>query len=240
MVCDCVVNVLQETGGQRQPARLVSHRGECAAAQPAATQPSDMARRLTPYVLAARDGDAAAFERLVELTHEIVTAIAVAFLRDADLGADVAQDVFLAAWRGIGNLRRPERFVPWLRQLTRNRAREVLRMRYRRRGHLYLCPRSAEEEDPSTVPDPGPSPVDAIIAAEDRAAKSATLSGLTDAIAALPAASRQVFLLYYGARRSTPELARQLDLSAEAVRQRLSRARAQLRAALGRGGSHRR
>ena len=229
MVVDRVVNVSQETGGQRQPAQLASRRGECAA-----TPRSDMARRLTPHVRAARGGDAAAFERLVELTHGIVTAIAVAFLRDADLGADVAQDVFLAAWRGIGDLRHPERFLPWLRQLTRNRAREVLRVRFRRREHLSLCPRNAEGEDPTTaVPDPGPSPVDAIIAAEDRAAKSATLGALTEAVAALPAASRQVFLLYYGARHSTPEVARRLDLSADAVRQRLSRARAQLRAALG-------
>jgi RNA polymerase sigma factor (sigma-70 family) len=199
-----------------------------------ALQGRDGQRRLTLYARAARDGDAGAFERLVDLTHGIVTAIAIAFLRDADLGADVAQDVFFAAWRSIGDLRCPERVLPWLRQLARNRARDVLRMRLARRRHLCLRATSAEGEDPTAdVPDPGPSPVDAIIAAEERAAKSATLRAVTAAVAALPASSREVFLLYYGARRSAPEMARQLDVSADAVRQRLSRARARLRATLG-------
>jgi RNA polymerase sigma factor (sigma-70 family) len=140
--------------------------------------------------------------------------------------------VFLAAWRGIRDLRSPERVLPWLRQLTRNRAREMLRTRLRRDG--YVHPRSAGVADLiTTVPDPGPSPVDAIIAAEDRAAKSATVSAMTAAIATLPATSRQVLLLHYGAQRSAPEVARQLDVSADAVRQRLARARARLRAALG-------
>jgi RNA polymerase sigma factor (sigma-70 family) len=211
MMADRFVNASQEPDGQGQP--------------------SAPALRLTLYARAARDGDAAAFERLVELTQGIVRAIAVAVLRDADLGADVAQDVFLAAWRGIRDLRYPERVLPWLRQLTRNRAREMLRMRLRQGGHVY--PRRAGVDDLITmVPDPGPSPVDAIIAAEDRAAKSATLSAMTAAIASLPATSRQVLLLHYGARRSAPEVARQLDVSADAVRQRLARARARLRAAL--------
>ena len=42
---------------------------------------------------------------------------------------DVAQEVFLAVWKGLGRLRSPTSFRPWLRQLTRNQARDVLRRR---------------------------------------------------------------------------------------------------------------
>ena len=88
---------------------------------------------LEPHVRAAAQGDAEAFARLVDATRTLVCSIALAILRDVEASQDVAQDVFLAAWRDLGKLRNPASFLPWLRQMTRNRAHHVLRGRVRRR-----------------------------------------------------------------------------------------------------------
>ncbi len=87
---------------------------------------------LASQVPAAARGDRAAFAVLVDGTRSVVSSIALAIVRDADLSRDIAQDVFLAAWRDLGQLRDPNSFLPWLRQLTRNRAYHVLRTERRR------------------------------------------------------------------------------------------------------------
>src|SRR6187397_2412928 len=82
---------------------------------------------LEPLVVAAAEGDRAAFATLVSETSGVVSSIALAIVRDLDVSRDVAQDVFLAAWQDLRKLRNPASFLPWLRQITRNRAHHVLR-----------------------------------------------------------------------------------------------------------------
>ena len=78
-------------------------------------------------VMAAAGGDALAYARLVEQHQNLVSSIALAQVRDVAASEDVAQEVFLLAWAGLPRLRNPRSFLPWLRQLTRNRAVEFLR-----------------------------------------------------------------------------------------------------------------
>jgi hypothetical protein len=69
-------------------------------------------------VLLARSGDAAAFHRLVDRCSRTVCSIAFAIVRNVHASEDVAQEVFLAAWENLGNLRNPASFLPWLRQVA--------------------------------------------------------------------------------------------------------------------------
>ena len=39
---------------------------------------------------------------------------------------DVTQEAFMAAWQGLAKLKEPERFAPWLYQITRNLCRKRL------------------------------------------------------------------------------------------------------------------
>src|SRR5581483_11882536 len=94
-------------------------------------------------VLAAQRGDQQAFARLVGTTCALVSSIALAIVRDPDLSRDVAQDVFLSAWRDIAKLRDPASFLPWLRQTTRHRAYHILRGL--RRGRRRLVDSRADE-----------------------------------------------------------------------------------------------
>ena len=177
---------------------------------------------LDPLVAAAAGGDVDAFARLVSATSSLVSSIALAIVRDLDLSRDVAQDVFLAAWRDLRTLRNPSSFLPWLRQITRNRAHHSLRTRVRasRREDDAVSDATLE-----AVADPRPTAADALVAAEDARA-------LADALQLLPNETREIVLLYYREERSAKQVAALLDLSEDVVKKRLSRARSSLREAM--------
>jgi RNA polymerase sigma factor (sigma-70 family) len=131
-------------------------------------------------------------------------------------------DVFLAAWRDLGQLRDPRSFLPWLRQLTRHRAYHVLRTE-RRRTRRITSAQTDALLDSALDPRPG---VDAdLAAASDRRILAAVLDELPDE-------TREVVTLFYWERQSTTRVAALLGLSDAAVRKRLSRARDALRASL--------
>jgi hypothetical protein len=73
-------------------------------------------------ISSAARGDQAAFETLVESHKSLVCSIALAIVRDLETSEEIAQDVFIAAWKQIGKLKNPASFLPWLRQVTRNRS----------------------------------------------------------------------------------------------------------------------
>lgn len=174
---------------------------------------------LVPAVTAAQRGDRDAFARLVDATRSVVTSIALAILRDEEASRDVAQDVYLAAWRTLPRLRNASSFLPWLRQLTRNRAHHVLRTEVRRRRREVG---ERADELLAATADPAPNAESLMVAAEERAALAA-------ALAELPDSAREVVVLYYREGSSVRQVAELLGLSEAAVRQRLSRARSQVR-----------
>ena len=177
---------------------------------------------LAAQVPAAARGDRDAFAALVEATRSVVSSIALAIVRDADLSRDVAQDVFLAAWRDLGQLRDPNSFLPWLRQLTRHRAYHVLRTERRRARHI------GDADTDSLIGlavDPRPDAGEQLLAAEERRLLAIVLEELPDD-------AREVVTLFYREGQSAEHVAALLGLSEANVRQRLSRARARLRADL--------
>jgi RNA polymerase sigma factor (sigma-70 family) len=171
---------------------------------------------------AAARGDRDAFARLVDGTRVLVSSIALAIVRDVELSRDVAQDVFLAAWRDLGQLRDPRSFLPWLRQLTRHRAYHVLRTERRRIARVTTADVDARLE---AAVDAAPGADVAMAAREDGAIIAAVLDELPDE-------TREIVTLYYREGQSTAQVASLLGVSDAAVRKRLSRARAELRASL--------
>jgi RNA polymerase sigma-70 factor (ECF subfamily) len=71
-----------------------------------------------PIVLKAQAGCRAAFGELVEQFQTMVYSIALRRLRNQTEAAELTQDVFVQAMRKLGQLREPERFPGWLRQIT--------------------------------------------------------------------------------------------------------------------------
>jgi len=177
---------------------------------------------LAAHVPAAARGDREAFATLVDATRSVVSSIALAIVRDVELSRDVAQDVFLLAWRDLKDLRDPNSFLPWLRQLTRHRAYHLLRTERRRARRI-----ATDETDVllGMAVDPQPDAGAQLLAAEERRLLEVVLDELPDE-------AREVVTLYYREGESTAHVARLLGLSEANVRQRLTRARTRLRASL--------
>lgn len=166
----------------------------------------------THYPAAAR-GDRDAYGRIVAGCQTTVTSIALAIVRDVPASEDIAQEAFLAAWQNLRKLNNPASFLPWLRQITRNLARDHLRGL----GHRQ-APAGDIEEVLAAVADPHPGPAEHLARAQEEAAAA-------DVIDRLPEESREVLLLYYREGQSSRQVASLLGLQDAAVRKRLSRAR---------------
>lgn len=159
-----------------------------------------------------------AYGRIVGACQNTVTAIALAITRDVAASEDIAQEAFLRAWQQLARLHNHASFLPWLRQITRNLARDWLRTQ----RHRPLSGEAAEVAI-GVAADPGPSPADHLQRVEEELAAE-------ELISALPEESRETLLLYYREGQSSQQVAQLLGLSDAAVRKRLSRARAAVRA----------
>ena len=82
---------------------------------------------LAGLVERARAGDRAAFAALFERYNTRICRYLARLVGDEDLGCDLAQDTFLAAWRGLSGIQDGARFGPWLYRIATNLARSHLR-----------------------------------------------------------------------------------------------------------------
>ncbi len=162
---------------------------------------------------ATRRGDRDAFDTLVQRYQTLLCSIA--FSRTGNLAAsqDLAQDAFLTAWSRINELRDPSLLRSWLCGILRNLAASSIR-KDRRRGETALIPENArsKDEDPEAL----------AVSREEE-------SLLWGALEGMPEQYREPLVLYYREEQSISGVAQQLDLSEDAVKQRLSRGRAKLR-----------
>ena len=165
-------------------------------------------------IASAKQGDINAFTRIVSHTRNTVTSIALAIVKDIDSSEDVAQQVFIAIWKDLNTLKNNASFYPWLRQMTRYKAYNLLRdnkMNQKISGEQaeYLL---AQFCDPKA---------DQLECME----KWQQSQILDNFISNLPSESREIVLLYYREEESTTQVARLLDLSEVNVRKKLSRIR---------------
>jgi RNA polymerase sigma factor (sigma-70 family) len=177
---------------------------------------------LSQDVRSAQGGDRQAFGRLVDAARSTVSSIALATVRDVSRSEEVAQDVLVAAWRGLPRLRNPGSFWPWLRQLTRNRARQHLRDSAR---HARLHDPRVGEEVLMTAIDPGDRPDQRLISQEEHAAVLGALSELPDD-------ARELVVLFYREGQSLRQVADLLGIDEAAAKKRLQRARDRVRASV--------
>jgi RNA polymerase sigma factor (sigma-70 family) len=166
---------------------------------------------------AAARGDQAAYGRVVALCQNAVTGIALAITRDVQASEDIAQEAFLKGWRQLATLKNPDSFLPWLREITRNLARDHLRAQRRR-------PMTGETAEIALTlaADTAPTPAETLLQTEQEQAAR-------EVIAALPEDSREVLLLYYREGQRSHHVASLLGITDAAARKRLSRARQYVR-----------
>ena len=165
-------------------------------------------------IAATLRGETSAFAALVERYQQMVCAVSFSATGDRALSEDIAQDAFIAAWSGLAQLRDPARLAPWLCGIARNLGRKALRDTGREK---LVEPTATDELKGDEV-----SPLEAVLDAE-----SETL--VWNALRRLPEKNREAMVLYYGEGESVKQVAAALGISEDAVMQRLSRGRQQLK-----------
>jgi RNA polymerase sigma factor (sigma-70 family) len=163
----------------------------------------------------AREGDIAAYERLVRMHQAVAFRAAYLVTGDASEAEDAAQEAFVKAYRALGRFRPGAPFRPWLLAIVSNEARNRRRASGRRAN---LALRAAEE---ATVLAP-PSPEAAAVAAERREELLALIGGLSEG-------DRTVISCRYFLELSEEETAATLGCARGTVKSRLSRALGRLR-----------
>jgi RNA polymerase sigma-70 factor (ECF subfamily) len=160
----------------------------------------------------AQRGDADAFEVIVRERLESCYAICLSVLHSPDDARDATQDAFIAAWRRLPHLRKPDRFDGWLRTIAVNASRDMLRRR-RRVREIQI-----EDDTPGRTPPPLSDRLD-VEAAIDR----------------LSPGGREVAARYYLRDEPVREISASLGVPVGTVKSRLFHARATLREFLSKG-----
>ncbi len=168
-------------------------------------------------------GESDAFALLVSRHQDYVYNAVVHLVGQGWDAEDLAQEVFLKAYRSIGGFRRKARFSTWLYGIMLNCVRSHWRRQGRRPRVVSLNPGVADD---GPAPDP-PSPQDGPL---DQAVRSERVSFVRCCIAKLPEELREVIVLRDLEGLSYKELARSLSLPLGTVKSRLFRARRALRA----------
>jgi RNA polymerase sigma-70 factor (ECF subfamily) len=170
-----------------------------------------------------RDGEHEFFYELIRPYERRVYATAFAILRNEADAEDVAQEALLKAFRHIREFRAEARFSTWLIQIAINESRM-----HRRRQHPDIMEPIADYRDeegnytPRDFADWREIPSETLERKEIR-------QKLAEALAALGAKYREVFVLRDMQHLSIEETAKTLGISAAAVKTRLLRARLMLR-----------
>jgi RNA polymerase sigma-70 factor (ECF subfamily) len=158
----------------------------------------------------ARLGDDAAFEALVRKRQASVRGLLRRLSGDAALGDDLAQDVFVLAWRRLGRLREAGAFGGWLRQIAINVWLQHLR-------------RARPSEEPLDAPDLLPA----------AATNPGVRLDIDAALARLRPPERLCVLLAYVEGMSHGEIALATGLPLGTIKSHVSRGAARLRRSLG-------
>jgi RNA polymerase sigma-70 factor (ECF subfamily) len=167
-------------------------------------------------VLAARDGDEAAFRELYEAYRDPVWTLVLSLVGDPLQAQDILQNVFFKAFRGLGGFRFQSGLYTWIYRIALNECRNHLG-----RKDAPLLPLEAilgrrEEIDWAR--------------AADRS--DACRAALREAVMQLPFKMREVVVLKYVGGLSYSEMSRVLRCPPGTVASRLNRALAELEARL--------
>lgn len=173
-------------------------------------------------VTAARAGDHAAFASLIQRHYPMVHALCTRALGDAELARDAAQEAAVTAMLGLARLRHDDRFGAWLAGIALNVCRRLLRDRDQAAFSLDALLEDQLISEPAGT---DPDPAEAATAAE-------VTRRIKDAVSAFPPGQRQATEAYYLSGLNQAETAAWLGIPASAVKTRLHKARAALRASL--------
>lgn len=150
----------------------------------------------------AQQGDAEAYAGLIRIYQDSFYRIARSRTHNDEDAADAIQEALLAGWEKRMTLKNPKFFKTWMIRILINKCNEIFR-------------KSPPMESLEQVPEPQAEN------AEGNLMFQAMLQELSES-------NRLVMALYYGEDYSVREIAGILEISENAVKQRLSRGRKEI------------
>ena len=173
-------------------------------------------RELSELVEAAQAGDRAAYDALIQRFQQMAYAIAYRSLGDHHLAQDLVQEAALEAFVHLPQLKEPDAFPGWFRQIVFRQCTRVLRQT------ASPCT-SLEAVSDSLLAESNP---------EDLAVQGEIQACVRSAVASLPQHERLVTVLFYGCRYSYNEVSTLLKIPLTTVKKRLHSARQKLKVQL--------
>ncbi len=156
-------------------------------AQTLATEETD-----ADLVHRAKQGDRAAFDRLMLRYQQEIISVAYRMLGNYEEAIDVSQEAFLRMWRGLPRFRQEAAFRSWAYQITLNLARHRRRWhaRHRTARTVSLDVPANDGEDPvhERIQDCAPNP-------REEAGRAELQAKVQQAIARLPVPLRTAVVL---------------------------------------------
>ncbi len=177
----------------------------------AAADPSD-----ADLVTQSRNGNRDAFSRIVGRYQSLICSLAYSATGNLSQSEDLAQDTFLTAWKQLGTLHEPDKLRGWMCAIARNLINNSLR-KQGREPTFHAEPLEDNSEHSSF----GPLPREETISREEETI-------LWRSLEQIPEIYREPLILFYREHESVEAVAQSLDLSENAVHQRLSRGRKML------------
>ena len=158
-------------------------------------------------------GDREAFGQIVERYQTLISSLAYSATGNLSQSEDLAQETFVTAWKRLAELREPAKLRAWLCGI----ARFLVSKEFRRQGREPVHAAESLEAVAEWV-SPAPATLDHVISEEEKAI-------LWRSLERIPELYREPLVLYYREHQSIAAVAHSLDLSEDAVKQRLSRGR---------------
>ncbi len=170
----------------------------------------------TELVQRTLGGDQRAFDLIVARYQKSVASVARRACSNFAQSEDICQDTFVSAWRNMDKLKDPSKLKSWLCSIARYRAKDATRKR------REVLTEDGTMEEPQTVEED--SPLRNTINLEERQTLLLALHGL-------PPNYRDPLILYFERGATTKQIAATLELSVDAVKQRMKRGKALLKLA---------
>jgi len=158
-------------------------------------------------------GNRDAFGQIVSRYQSLICSLAYSATGSLGQSEDLAQETFMTAWKHLGHLRERDKLRAWLCGIARNRINNFLR----REGREPVS-EAASLENVSESRSPEPLPAEQAISNEEQAI-------LWRSLERIPEIYREPLVLFYREHQSIEKVAERLELTADTVKQRLSRGR---------------
>ena len=158
-------------------------------------------------------GNKDAFRQIVERHQTLICSLAYCATGSVGQSEELAQETFVTAWKDLAALREPAKLRSWLCSIVRFRIGK--RFRQQGRDPIHVA-ESLEVVDSSAALEATPS---------DQAITNEETAILWRSLERIPETYREPLVLFYREHQSVETVAVNLDLTEDAVKQRLSRGR---------------